>query len=141
MLYLPTLNADIIDYGVARGDTDYIPHTGVVMRCGHAGPGVRQVSSPSISGHARPWLPARDIRHRPCAPGERLPSARWESSAHRRLITRTTNDVQQVQMLAVMSVSLVIMAPISASAVSSWASGSPRAWWVLPSPSRSSVCS
>ena len=38
MLYLPTLNADIIDEGVAKGDTDYILTTGAVMLGGRVRP-------------------------------------------------------------------------------------------------------
>lgn len=110
-LYLPTLNADIIDKGVITGDTDYIWRTGawmilvtiiqVVFSIGAVYFGARTAMG---FGHDV----RRDLfhRHRLLHPGGR-PLRRTLSS-----ITRITNDVQQVQMLVLMSATLLVAAPI-----------------------------
>ena len=113
MLYLPTLNADIIDNGVAKGDTGYILTTGAWM----LGISAAQVvcSVVAMFFGARAALGAgrdirRDLMHRINDFSAREVGKFGAPS----LITRTTNDVQQVQMLAVMGVSILVMAPIMA---------------------------
>jgi len=112
-LVLPTLNADIIDKGVATGDTAYILSTGMMM----LGVTVVQVAA----AIAAVWFGARvamalgrDLRaalfHRVSGFSEREVSAFGAPS----LITRSTNDVQQVQMLALMTFTLLVSAPILA---------------------------
>jgi len=112
-LFLPTLNADIIDQGVATGNTAYIMSTGLVM----LGVTVVQVAA----AIAAVWFGARvamalgrDLRaalfHRVSGFSEREVSAFGAPS----LITRSTNDVQQVQMLALMTFTLLVSAPILA---------------------------
>ena len=104
-LYLPTLNADIIDDGVAKGDTGYIlrrPAASMLAVTPRAGRLRR--SSRSTSARASRWAFGRDVRGRPVPP-------RRSSSRQREvgqfgapsLITRNTNDVQQVQMLVLMT--------------------------------------
>jgi len=110
-LYLPSLNADIIDKGVAKGDTGYILSTGgwmllvtlVQIACAVAAVyfGARAAMSfgrdvRSAIFHQVGTFSAREVSH------FGAPS----------LITRNTNDVQQVQMLVVMTCTMLVAAPI-----------------------------
>ncbi len=111
MLYLPTLNADIIDKGIARGDTDYIIDIGMWM----IGISLVQVLCSIASSYfgARASLGAgrdirRDLMHRVGTFSAREVGRFGAPS----LITRTTNDVQQVQMLGVMACTIAVTAPI-----------------------------
>jgi ATP-binding cassette subfamily B multidrug efflux pump len=110
-LYLPSLNADIIDFGVARGDTGYIVETGGWMLA------VTLVQIACSIGAV--WFGARvamafgrDVRsgifHRVGAFSAREVATFGAPS----LITRTTNDVQQVQLLVVMFCTMFVAAPI-----------------------------
>jgi ATP-binding cassette subfamily B multidrug efflux pump len=112
-LYLPTLNADIIDEGVATGDTGYIWGTGLMM----LGISLAQIVASIIATYfaARAAMQAgRDIRNdvfeRVSAFSEREVSQFGAGS----LITRNTNDVTQVQMLAMMGATMLISAPLLA---------------------------
>ncbi|MCW2711585.1 MAG: transporter ATP-binding protein, partial [Marmoricola sp.] len=110
-LYLPSLNADIIDRGVATGDTAYIVRTGGLM----LGVALLQIGC-SV---AAVWFSARtamgfgrDVRS---AIFHRVGSFSQREVQHfgaPSLITRETNDVQQVQMLVLMSCTLMVAAPI-----------------------------
>lgn len=111
MLYLPTLNADIIDRGVARGDTDYIMRIGGWMLL----ISVVQILCSVVALYfgARAALGAgRDIRHDLLHRVNTFSAREIGSFGAPSLITRTTNDVQQVQMLTVMSSMILVMAPI-----------------------------
>ncbi|MFB2596874.1 ABC transporter ATP-binding protein [Herbiconiux sp. P17] len=112
-LYLPTLNADIIDDGVAKGDTGYIMTTGAWM----LGITLVQVAAAITAvyfGARAAMAIGRDLRgaifHRVSEFSEREVSSFGAPS----LITRSTNDVQQVQMLALMTFTLLVSAPILA---------------------------
>jgi ATP-binding cassette, subfamily B, multidrug efflux pump len=110
-LYLPSLNADIIDNGVVNGDTGYILRTGALML------GVALVQICCSVGAV--WFGARtamgfgrDVR---AAIFHRVGTFSQREVQHfgaPSLITRETNDVQQVQMLVLMSCTLMVMAPI-----------------------------
>ncbi|MEV5647789.1 ABC transporter ATP-binding protein [Nocardia sp. NPDC052254] len=111
MLYLPSLNADIIDNGVTKGDIGYIWTTGLWMLLVS---GVQIVASAfSVYLGAQAAMGAgREMRaallHRVGTFSAREVGIFGAPS----LITRNTNDVQQVQLLIVMSVTIVVMAPI-----------------------------
>ncbi len=110
-LYLPTLNADIIDNGVARGDTGYIVRVGAVMLA----VSVVQIlcSAAAVYVGARTAMGfGRDLR---AAIFHRIGSFSSREVGHfgaPSLITRNTNDVQQVQMLVLMSATMMVTAPI-----------------------------
>jgi ATP-binding cassette subfamily B multidrug efflux pump len=112
-LYLPTLNAAIIDNGVVRGDMSYILHTGGTM----LGVTVVQIlgSIGAVYFGARTSMAlGRDLR---MAIFNRVQDFSAREVGHfgtPSLITRTTNDVQQVQMLALLSFTLMVSAPIMA---------------------------
>jgi ATP-binding cassette subfamily B multidrug efflux pump len=112
-LYLPSLNADIINKGVATGDTDYIWSTGMVMLA----ISLAQITTSIIATYfaAKAAMKAgRDIRNsvfeRVSAFSEREVSTFGAGS----LITRNTNDVTQVQMLAMVSATMLVSAPLLA---------------------------
>ncbi len=110
-LYLPSLNADIIDRGVATGDTSYIIRTGALMTA----VALLQIgcSVAAVWFSARTAMSfGRDVRsaifHRVWSFSQREVQQFGAPS----LITRETNDVQQVQMLVLMSCTLMVAAPI-----------------------------
>ncbi|MFD5463651.1 ABC transporter ATP-binding protein [Kitasatospora sp. NPDC127059] len=110
-LYLPTLNADIIDQGVVKGDTGYILRVGAVMI------GVTLVQAVCSIGAvyygARTAMAfGRDVRAAVFDRVQSFSSREVGQFGAPSLITRTTNDVQQVQMLALMSFTLMVAAPI-----------------------------
>jgi ATP-binding cassette, subfamily B, multidrug efflux pump len=110
-LYLPTLNADIIDNGVVKGDTTYILQTGGIM----LGVTVVQVvcAVGAVFFGARTAMAlGRDVR---ASVFDRVQSFSAREVGHfgaPSLITRSTNDVQQVQMLVLMTFTLMVSAPI-----------------------------
>jgi len=111
MLYLPSLNADIIDNGVAKADTGYIVRVGLVMLA---------VTLVQVAATvAAVWFGARtalgfgrDVRaavfHRVGTFSAREVNGFGAPS----LITRTTNDVQQVQTLVLLTCTVMVSAPI-----------------------------
>ncbi len=110
-LYLPTLNADIIDKGIATGDTAYIWRTGAIMLV----VAFIQVSfaiGATYYGAKTAMGFGRDVRsglfHRVTGFSTQEVGAFGAPS----LITRITNDVTQVQVLVVMSCTMLIAAPI-----------------------------
>lgn len=110
-LYLPTLNADIIDDGVTKGDTGYILRVGGVMI------GVTLVQALCSVGAvyygARTAMAfGRDVRAAVFGRVQSFSAREVGQFGAPSLITRTTNDVQQVQMLALMSFTLMVAAPI-----------------------------
>ncbi|WP_028800993.1 ABC transporter ATP-binding protein [Streptomyces sp. 142MFCol3.1] len=110
-LYLPTLNAHIIDNGVVKGDTGYIVSFGALM----IGISLAQVVcniGAVYYGARTASAVGRDIR---AAVFDRVQSFSAREVGHfgaPSLITRTTNDVQQVQMLTLMTFTLLVSAPI-----------------------------
>jgi len=110
-LYLPTLNADIIDYGVVRGDTGYIMHTGAIMLAVTL---VQMGCSIAAVYYAARTAMAlgRDLRANVFDRVLTFSAREVGQFGAASLITRTTNDVQQVQLLALMTFTLMVSAPI-----------------------------
>ncbi|WOC12073.1 ABC transporter ATP-binding protein [Gordonia sp. MP11Mi] len=111
MLYLPTLNADIINRGVATGDTGYIVSTGGVMLLVSLVQIVCSVIA-MYAGAQASLGAGRDMRHALVHRVNGFSAREVGQFGAPSLITRTTNDVQQVQLLAVMSISILVTAPI-----------------------------
>ncbi|MDT0402882.1 ABC transporter ATP-binding protein [Streptomyces edwardsiae] len=110
-LYLPTLNADIIDSGVVEGDSGYILSYGAVMIGVSLVQVVCNIGAVYYGARTASAL-GRDVR---AAVFDRVQSFSAREVGHfgaPSLITRTTNDVQQVQMLALMTFTLMVSAPI-----------------------------
>ena len=112
LLYLPTLNADIIDRGVLAGDDGYIRRIGLVMLGVTLVQVVFAVAAVYCGSRVAMSL-GRDVRselfHRVTDFSSREVGVFGAPS----LITRITNDVQQVQMLVVMACTLAVAAPIT----------------------------
>ena len=112
-LYLPNLNADIIDAGVARGDTGYIWRTGALMLGVSVLQGVCTVAATWLAARSALGM-GRDLRalifRRVGDFSEREVSVFGAGS----LITRTTNDVQQNQMLVLTGSTMLATAPLLA---------------------------
>jgi ATP-binding cassette, subfamily B, multidrug efflux pump len=110
-LYLPTLNADIIDNGVITGDTRYILRTGGVMLAVSLAQIICAVGAVYFGARTAMAL-GRDVRHAVFSRVQAFSVREVGRFTTPSLITRTTNDVQQVQMLAVMTFTLLVSAPI-----------------------------
>ncbi|HAL01204.1 ABC transporter ATP-binding protein [Exiguobacterium sp.] len=110
-LYLPTLMADIIDKGVVTGDTAYIWKIGAVM-LGITGIGaLAAVAASYYSSKASMGL-GRDIRRQVFNHVERFSLQEFDQVGTASLITRTTNDITQVQQVVIMMLRMVVSAPI-----------------------------
>ena len=112
-LYLPSLNADIIDKGVARGDTGYIWSTGGMMLLIT----LLQISCATSAvyfGAKAAMGFGRDVRSGIFHQVSDFSAREMGQFGAPSLITRITNDVQQVQMLVLMTCTLLVAAPITA---------------------------
>ncbi|MEY2451421.1 MAG: ATP-binding cassette, subfamily multidrug efflux pump [Acidimicrobiaceae bacterium] len=111
-LALPTLNADIIDKGIIKGDVGYIRSTGAMMLAFTIVQIVFAIAAVYYGGKVAMSF-GRDLRaalfHQVTEFSTREVGAFGAPS----LITRITNDVQQVQMLVVMACTMAIAAPIT----------------------------
>jgi ATP-binding cassette subfamily B multidrug efflux pump len=110
-LYLPTLNADIIDKGVVPHNTGYILKTGGFMLGITLVQIVCAVGAVYFGAKVAMAL-GRDVRHGIFSRVQRFSDREVNHFGTPTLITRTTNDVQQVQMLAIMTFTLLLSAPI-----------------------------
>ena len=110
-LFLPTLNADIIDNGVIKGDTSYIMHTGGLMLGVALVQIVCAVGAVYLGARTSMAL-GRDLRQAVFGRVMGFSAREVGRFGTPSLITRTTNDVQQVQMLALMTFTLMVAAPI-----------------------------
>ncbi|RLV56946.1 ABC transporter ATP-binding protein [Aeromicrobium phragmitis] len=111
-LYLPGLNADIIDDGVAQGDIGYIWQVGGLMMAVT----VLQVICNVIAvyvGSRVAMAVGRDLRAAVYGAVEGFGSREMAQFGAPTLITRSTNDVQQVQLLLFMGLTMLVAAPIT----------------------------
>ena len=112
-LYLPTLNADIIDRGIARGDHGYILRMGVLMLGVSLVQVVFAVSAVRVGSKVAMAF-GRDTRRDLFRRVNEFSSREVNKFGAPSLITRITNDVQQVQMLVLMTCTLLLGAPFTA---------------------------
>ena len=110
-LYLPTLNADIIDNGVVFHNTHYILTTGGVMLAITLAQILCAIGAVYFGAQAAMAL-GRDVRQAIFTRVLMFSDREVNHLGTASLITRTTNDVQQVQMLAIMTFTLLLSAPI-----------------------------
>ena len=111
-LYLPNLNADLINNGVAKGNVGYIWHIGEIM-----------LASSALVMGASVWLAylsarvamafGRDLRSAVFTAVEGFSARELNKFGAPSLITRNTNDVQQVQLVLFMGFTMMIGAPIT----------------------------
>jgi ATP-binding cassette subfamily B protein len=110
-LYLPTLNADIINYGVAEGDTGYIWRVGGYM----LGVTVLQIVCTIIGSYlaAKAAMAfGRDVRSALFRKVESFSQSEINRFGTPSLITRGTNDVQQIQMVVAIGLNLMLFVPM-----------------------------
>ena len=112
LLYLPTLNADIIDDGVAQGDNGTILRLGAVMLAVTLVQVVAAMSAVYFGAHTAMGL-GRDVRASIFDRVQRFSAQEMGHFGTPSLITRITNDVQQIQMLGVMAFTMLVAAPIT----------------------------
>ncbi|RLV47488.1 ABC transporter ATP-binding protein [Nocardioides mangrovicus] len=111
MLYLPSLNADIIDRGIADGDTDYILRIGGVMLAVSLIQIACSVGAVWFGARSAMSL-GRDLRAAVFGRVGTFSTREVQQFGAPSLITRSTNDVQQVQMLVLMACTIAVSAPI-----------------------------
>ena len=112
-LYLPNLYADIIDNGVAVGNTNYIMHTGALMLGVTLLLGVASIVAIYFASRTAMAF-GRDVRGAVFRKVLDFSQVETNVFGTPSLITRNTNDVQQVQMVIVMALTVMILAPIMA---------------------------
>ncbi|CAM3667412.1 ABC transporter ATP-binding protein [Nocardioides zeicaulis] len=110
-LYLPSLNADIIDKGVVTGDTGYILRHGGLMLAVSLVQIVCSVAAVWFSARNAMGF-GRDLRAAIFHRVGSFSTREVQQFGAPSLITRETNDVQQVQMLVLMGGTLMVSAPI-----------------------------
>jgi ATP-binding cassette subfamily B protein len=111
MLYLPSLNADIINKGVARGDTGYIIRVGAIMLVVALVQAACSMTSAWFGGQTAMAF-GRDLRKAVFGRIGSFSAREVSTFGAPSLITRATNDVQQVQMLAMMTCLMAVTIPI-----------------------------
>jgi len=110
-LYLPGLNALIIDEGVVTGDTGYIVRTGVVMLGVTAIQIVCSIGAVYFGARTAMAL-GRDLREAVFVTVDSFAAQEVGRFGAPSLITRSTNDIQQVQMVVLLTFTMMIAAPI-----------------------------
>jgi ATP-binding cassette subfamily B multidrug efflux pump len=112
-LYLPNLNADIINNGVAKADTDYIWRTGGVMLGVTLLLGILSVIAVYFASRTSMGV-GRDVRAAVFARVQSFSAREMNKFGTASLITRNTNDVQQVQLFLQIALTFLVSAPILA---------------------------
>ncbi|WP_226672192.1 ABC transporter ATP-binding protein [Rossellomorea aquimaris] len=110
-LYLPTLMSDIIDKGVVVGDIPYIWKIGGFMLVVSALGAVASIVASYYSSKAAIGL-GRDVRRKLFYHIEKFSLQEFDEVGTASLITRTTNDITQVQQVVIMMLRMIISAPI-----------------------------
>ncbi|WP_285662961.1 ABC transporter ATP-binding protein [Actinorhabdospora filicis] len=113
MLYLPTLNADIIDNGVVKGDTGHILRLGGIMLAVTLAQIAASIIAVYFAAKTAMGL-GRDVRAAIFGRVQEFSVREVGQFGAPSLITRTTNDVQQVQMLVFLAFILLVSAPVMA---------------------------
>jgi ATP-binding cassette subfamily B protein len=110
-LYLPNLTADIINNGIAVGNVGYIWHTGAWMLALTLLSGVAAVIATYFASRTSMGV-GRDLRASVFSRVMRFSAREMNSFGTASLITRNTNDVQQIQIFLQMALTLMVAAPI-----------------------------
>ncbi|MCC6627131.1 MAG: ABC transporter ATP-binding protein [Chloroflexi bacterium] len=110
-LYLPDLNADIINHGIVVGDNDYILRTGGFMLLVTAVLAVAAIVAVFFGARVAMGF-GRDVRAAVFSKVETFSQFEVNHFTPASLITRNTNDVQQIQIVVFMALTIMISAPI-----------------------------
>jgi len=111
-LYLPTLMADIVDKGIAKGDTGYIWQIGGLMTLVTIGGTIAAVVGIFFSSQVSTGL-GRIIRARLFTHVAQFSLHEFDTVSSSSLITRTTNDTTQVQQVLIIALNVMITAPFT----------------------------
>lgn len=112
-LYLPALNAQVIDNGVAKGDVGLVWRLGAIMLVVAIAQLVAAVIAIAAGAYVSMAL-ARDIRHDFFTQVMTFGHAETSRFGTSSLVTRSTNDVRQVQQFITMAMAMMIVAPLMA---------------------------
>jgi ATP-binding cassette subfamily B multidrug efflux pump len=112
-LYLPTLMSDIVDKGIMVGDTDEILRIGGTMLIYVGGGVIASVIASFFASRSAVGL-GRILRNKVFATVESFSLHEFDKIGTATLITRTTNDITQVQMVTVLILNMLVSAPIMA---------------------------
>lgn len=110
-LFLPTLMADIVDTGIAAGNTAYILRIGLYMLLFAAGGMLCSIAASYFSAKIAIGF-GRDLRSRVFSHVENFSLQEFDRIGTASLITRTTNDITQLQQVLTMMLRMMVMAPL-----------------------------
>lgn len=110
-LFLPTLMADIVDTGIAAGNTAYILRIGLYMLLFAAGGMLCSIAASYFSAKISIGF-GRDLRSRVFSHVENFSLQEFDRIGTASLITRTTNDITQLQQVLTMMLRMMVMAPL-----------------------------
>ncbi len=112
-LYLPTLMADIVDTGIIKGDSNYIMRVGGLMLLVAGVGAVCTVGASYLSAKAATGF-GRNLRRLVFARVESFSLHEFDQIGTATLVTRTTNDITQVQMVLIIMMRMMVVAPMMA---------------------------
>lgn len=110
-LYLPTLMSDIVNTGIVKGDTAYIWRIGGFMLLVAAGSAVCVILASFLSSKVATNF-GKDLRSKVFSRAESFSLNEFDKIGTASMITRTTNDIMQVQQVTVMILRMMISAPM-----------------------------
>lgn len=110
-LFLPTLMSDIVDTGIVRGDMPYIFRTGIIMLLVTLLAGVFTIISNYLASKVATGF-GRDLRNGMFTHVESFSLKEFDRVGTSSMITRTTNDIAQIEQVYVMMLKMMTMAPL-----------------------------
>ncbi|WP_454052386.1 ABC transporter ATP-binding protein [Clostridium sp. Marseille-Q7071] len=110
-LYLPTLMSNIVDTGIVNGDTNYILKIGGFMLLVAAGGTICTILASFLSSKVATGF-SKDLRKNVFSRVESYSLQEFDKIGASSLITRTTNDITQIQQVLVMMLRMMISAPM-----------------------------
>jgi ATP-binding cassette subfamily B protein len=112
-LYLPTLLADIINNGIVKNDQNYILREGGIMLLVTIGGAIAAIISAYFAAHVAVGF-GRDVRQKLFTHVSKFSLHEFDQVGTASMITRTTNDTNQVQTVLLIMLSMLISAPMMA---------------------------
>ena len=112
-LYLPTLMSDVVNKGITNGDVNYIFRTGLLMLIVAMGGSLCAIVASYLSSHTAMGF-GEDLRDRIFSKVSGFSLNEFDKIGTPSLVTRSTNDVTQVQNVVMMILRMLISAPITA---------------------------
>lgn len=110
-LYLPNIMSDIVDTGIVNGDTDYIIQRGLIMLAIAGAAGVFTITASYLSSRVAVGY-GKKLRSQVFKRVESYSLHEFNKIGTASLITRTTNDINQMQNVTMMMLRMMIYAPV-----------------------------